>query len=148
MRKFVATSVMLLLAAGCTGGSSLPEGETGTVKGTVTYNGQPVPEGSTVMFMKVEGGFLGIGTTDAAGNYTLAMQGAPDILAGQYYVGISPPVADSGLTPEQIMEQGSDALPETPSVIPERYLSAESSGLRKDVAAGENTIDITLTDAE
>ena len=42
-----ALGLSLPIIAGCDGGSGLPSGPTGSVAGKVTYNGSPVPAGST-----------------------------------------------------------------------------------------------------
>ena len=140
--------VFSLSTLGCGGGSGLPEGDTGTVTGTVTFKNAPVPEGTVVVFMMDGGGHMATDTTDAAGKYELLMRDAPKVLAGSYSVGVTPPLPDLGLTDDEIMEKGmSGTLPEQPkSDIPERYQSAETSGLSFEVKAGENTIDIALTE--
>jgi len=139
---------IFLSTLGCGGGDGLPEGETGTVSGMVTYKNSPVPEGTVVVFMKDGGGFTATDTTDAAGKYQLLMRNAPDVLVGTYNVGVTPPLPDMGLTPDEIMQRGMEGtLPETPkNVIPERYLNAETSGLTFEVKEGENSINIELVD--
>ena len=94
------------------------------------------------------GGHMATDTTDAAGKYELLMRDAPKVLAGSYSVGVTHQLPDLGLTDDEIMEKGmAGTLPEQPkSDIPERYQSAETSGLSFEVKAGENTIDIALTE--
>lgn len=135
------------LLAGCGGAEGLPKGERGTVSGTVKYNGAPVPAGCTVLFQKSGGGFVASGTTDAEGKYSLSMRGETNILAGTYSVGISPPVADAGLSPDEIMKRQSEGKPiESPKApFPEKYTAAETAGLSREVKAGANTIDLELT---
>lgn len=142
------TGTIVLAAVGCGGGSDFPEGPTGTVKGTAKYKAAAVPEGSTVLFVRQDGGFIASGTTDAAGNYQLMMKSTPNVLTGTYSIGVNPPAVDLGLSDEEIMERGAaGTLPEPPkSPIPEKYLSAESSPLVFDVKEGENTIDLDLVD--
>ena len=138
--------VVAVFAAGC-GGGGLPEGATGKVSGKVTLNGNPVPEGTTVVFMRQSGGYTATAATDASGAYQLSFRNAPEILVGKYNGGVTPPAVDSGLTPDEIMERGMKGdLPQQPkSPIPERYLNAETAGLLFDVKEGENSIDIELT---
>ena len=134
-----------MMFVGCGGGGGgLPEGETGTVSGSVTHAGSPVAEGSTVTFIQVGGtGIVGTATSDAAGKYTLSMRNGPDILVGKYMVGVSPPNPAANMTPEEIMELPEP--PETPKApYDEKYLSPESSGIVVEVKAGENALDITL----
>lgn len=158
LKRVVLTSLLIfpLAFAGCGGGGGLPDGETGTVTGTVTYNGQPVPEGSTVVFIKSGGGagVSGNGSTDGSGVYELGMRDGTDILAGTYQVGVSPPpVADASLTPDQIMEQapeltgkGAPVAAAAKLAFPVKYTAPESSGLTFQVKAGENTLDIQMAD--
>jgi len=136
-------SVALILA-GCGESGGLPEGETGTVSGSVKFKGQPVAEGSSVVFIQAGGqGIVGNGTTDASGKYTLSMRDGTDILVGTYQVGVSPPSPTSGMTPDEIMNL--EKPPEAPKVeYQEKYLSPEMSGLKFEVTAGDNTIDIEL----
>lgn len=141
--------VIVLTALGCGGGgSTFPEGPTGTVTGTVKYKGAAVPEGSTVLFVQQDGGFIANGTTDASGNYHLLMKSTPNVLTGAYSIGVTPPAVDLGLSDEEIMEKSAaGTLPEPPkSPIPEKYLAAESSPLVFNVKEGENTIDLDLVD--
>ncbi|MDA1161738.1 MAG: carboxypeptidase-like regulatory domain-containing protein [Planctomycetota bacterium] len=140
---------ILLATCGCgDDGNALPEGKTGAVSGTVTYKTAPVPEGTVVVFMKDAGGYTATGKTDAAGNYQLLMRSAPHVLVGTYNVGVTPPLPDMGLSDDEIMKRGMEGtLPEQPkSVIPERYLSAETSQLSFEVKEGENAINIELVD--
>lgn len=140
--------MLALSTFGCGGGNDLPEGAKGTVTGTVTYKDAPVPEGTVIVFMMDGGGHMASDSTDAAGKYQLLMRNTPQILAGTYSVGVTPPLPDMGLSDDEIMERGmAGTLPQTPkSVIPERYLSAETSGLKFEVKAGENTLDIGIVD--
>ena len=61
---------------------------------------------------------------------------------------MTPPLPDMGLSDDEIMKRGMEGtLPEQPkSVIPERYLSAETSQLSFEVKEGENAINIELVD--
>jgi hypothetical protein len=140
--------VLVLSTFGCGAGNAIPEGATGMVTGTVTYKDAPVPEGTVVVFMMDGGGHMATDSTDATGKYELLMRDAPQVLAGSYSAGVTPPLPDMGLSDDEIMERSAaGTLPERPaSVIPERYLSAETSGLVFEVKEGENTIDINLVD--
>lgn len=134
-----------LFFAGCGGGGGgLPDGETGTVSGTITHAGNPVAEGTTATFIQVGGtGIIGVGVTDGEGKYTLSMKDGQDILVGKYSVGVTPPAGATQMTPEEIMEKGESAEVAKPP-YDEKYLNPESSKLMKEVTAGENTIDIVL----
>jgi hypothetical protein len=138
-----------VLVAGCGGGSRLPEGETGTVSGRITYMGKPAPEGSSVVFLHKESGATAFGQLDSDGGYTLQMRGGDDILVGDYDVGISPPTNDqtAGITDEQAMEMS--VASEIPTVvehkeIPERYRTPETSEQIFGIKAGANTYDLDM----
>ena len=134
---------------GCRGGSNLPEGDTGTVSGRVTYNGQTVPAGSTVIFMGSGDGIMGTGVTNSSGEYVLTMREGFDILVGSYRVSVTPPNPASGLSDEEVMERHmSGNLPDPAEVkeVPLRYRSPESSSLVCQVKAGQNTYDIDMKD--
>ncbi|MEZ6126019.1 MAG: hypothetical protein R3C49_23065 [Planctomycetaceae bacterium] len=137
--------VVTVCAIGCSGGG-LPEGDTGTVTGKVSYNSQPVPEGSTVIFHQVGGaGLVGIGTTDSTGGYRLLMRDGEAVLAGKYNVSVTAAVDVPTLDQDELMKL--EKPPEIPkSPLPEKFASPETSGLSFDVKAGENTIDVTLAD--
>lgn len=137
-----------VVATGC-GGSTLPEGETGTVSGTVTYNGQPVPQGSTVVFVRKDKGYVANAVTDAAGKYSLTMRDGSKILVGTYSVGVTPPTPTTpALSDEEYNRLSAEGkLPEPPkSPFPEKFHSPETSGLTFEVNAGPNTIDIPLAE--
>ncbi|RLS56096.1 MAG: carboxypeptidase regulatory-like domain-containing protein [Planctomycetota bacterium] len=131
---------------GC-GGSSLPEGETGTVKGKVTFQGNPIPEKSTVTFMRDEGGITAVGEIDADGEYVLRMRDGLKILVGVYRVSITPPNPGSNLDQDEVMKlHMSGKLPDPAKVkeIPERYRSPEKTKEIHEVKAGSNEINIDM----
>jgi hypothetical protein len=68
MGKLVAASPLLVLAflVGCGGDSNV-----GSVTGTVTLDGQPLPD-AFVKFSGKKGGSPSMGRTDASGNYSLS----------------------------------------------------------------------------
>ena len=56
-RVFMSGLVLAIMSlVGCGGGSTLPEGDTGTVTGKVTFNGKPVPEGASIVFLHKDRG--------------------------------------------------------------------------------------------
>ncbi len=134
---------LILVLAGC-GGSNLPEGETGSVSGTLTSNGQTPPDGATVVFLHQEKGLAASGTVGADGRYSLKMRGGGAILTGKYFVGVTPPTVE--MTPE---EQAAAATggpikgPEWPD-FPPKYLIPESSGIEFEVKPGSNTFDLDM----
>lgn len=146
--RCLLTVALSLLLAGCGSGGGLPSGETGTVRGKVTYNGQPVPEGCGVLFQRAEDGITGIGTTNANGEYVLSMRNGLKIVVGTYRVSVSPPNPAATLDQDKVMElQMSGKLPDPAKFkeVPMRY-RAEESTLIFDVSPGANTFDIEMKD--
>lgn len=130
--------------SGCGSGSQL-EGETGTVNGRVSYNGQPLPVGSNVVMIHRGQGLVATGTTDANGNFSLQMRGGNKILTGEYALGISPPSAD--VQGNESMDVTADIAEEsTWTAIPEKYLTPETSGEILTVTTGSNDLQIELKD--
>ncbi len=125
----------LTLAVGCG-----PKGDRATapVKGQITYNGEPLPTG-TVMFVP-EQGPAATGEIRPDGTYSLGTYGTNDgAVLGNHKVSITA-IADMG-----------DMLPEAqsptpPPLIPQKYLSHESSGLVAEVKSGTNELNFDLTD--
>jgi hypothetical protein len=109
----------------------------------VSYQGQPLAN-AQVLFSPADGGLVASGTTDAAGRYRLGTFETTDgALIGKHRVAIvargpGKPEADAGTG-----LPGGALLPGDP-LIPEKYFSAETSGLEKEVVAGGNTFDFSL----
>jgi hypothetical protein len=121
---FLATLLAVAAATGC--GEKLI---TGSVKGKVTFNGQPVQEGSVTFLNPTEGGTAGAdiqsdGTFDCG-----------DVVAGKYIVTISPPVTivdtDPGKSPPAPVEKNMRN-------IPPKYRQQNSTPLTAEVKAGED----------
>jgi len=148
-----ALGSFLLSLAGCQGDSSPFKGAKGTVKGKVTYKGNPVPAGCSIVFMHQQKSLPATGSTGADGSYSLVMGGKPEILAGEYKVSISPPTkstpAADPSNPEAykafMMGKGAKPAEEKPP-FPKKYQIAETSGLTFTVKEGPNPIDIDLKD--
>jgi hypothetical protein len=128
----LATAAVVL--AGC--GSN--DKKTAVVRGTVTYDGKAVPNG-TVSFIPADGRSA-TGEVQPDGSYILTTYRKGDgAILGQHKVVI---VA---------MEDMSNRLPEArnplpPSIIPVKYTSLATSDLRADVKDQENIIDFKLED--
>lgn len=155
MLRVFLPCVMLAVGAlsliGCGGGSALPAGATGTVSGVVTYEGQPIPEKCVVAFINKQTGIIGTGTVGPSGQYKLVMRDGEKILAGSYRVTVTPPVVVNTLSDDEIMKLSAEGkLPQPPIVkeVPDRYRSPESTPLTNEVVAGDNKIDIKLTEKE
>ncbi len=128
-RRCVASTLglaVLVLVFGCTGTKPLPE--LGTVRGTVTLDGQPIE--NAVVFFTPDGrkGRAAIGMTNQKGAYSIEYaQGVPGASIGRHCVRISTSVASG--SPDE--------------TVPSQYSLKDS--LFADVKAGDNTIDFVLT---
>jgi hypothetical protein len=124
--KLLLISVSLCLA-GCSGG-----GDTTSVEGKVTYNGQPVTTG-LINFMPKNGGRPLGGGINADGTYSF------DLPPGEYQVRIDAPAP----LPEGYKE--GDPMPNLPPLVPEMYANYNTSGLTATVTGeGAQTIDFDL----
>jgi len=144
----VLLGLFFAVSIGCGGGGgSLPPGETGKVKGKVTYNGAPVPTGWSIVFMHDETSQTGTGTIGANGSFMLRMQGGSKILAGDYQVCLTPPLAgDSDDDAAAAMEKAMAGEEEAGSVIPVKFQAYDTSELTFDVKAGDNDANFDLED--
>ena len=142
--------VSLVLAGvlvGCGGGSNLPKGQTGTVRGRISFQGNPVPEGSIVTFMRESDGAMAVGKTDSNGEYLLRMKDGVKIVVGEYRVCITPPNVAENLDQDQVMEMHMSGKLKNPAdvkEIPERYRSPEKSTLVCVVDPGSNEFDVDM----
>jgi hypothetical protein len=149
--RFAAVfSGMLLVAGsavGCGGGKS-DKPPLGRVSGTVTYKGQPLPEGS-VTFTPVEGkgddsGQLASGQIESDGSYSLTTFNTDDgAVLGQHAVTVQSRDG-SQFKPPQPGEPIKYVLQK--SRIPKKYETVKSTPLRFTVEAGSNEFDIELKD--
>jgi hypothetical protein len=156
-------AVCCLLIAGCSGPPDRPA--TAPVEGTVTYRGKPVAD-AAVAFLGAGAPRIAGGTTDAAGRYrlttfaendgavlgvhTVAVKKNPAVGNGSHEVA-SPPMnpADMAKAIEKSMNDTALQMMKAErdgSLLPERYGDLRTSPLRKEVVAGNNVINIELTD--
>lgn len=119
----LAAAFALAAAIGC-GSSTLPP--LGTVTGTVTLDGRPVPH-ALVTFTPEGPGRTSGGMTDAEGTYVLSyLQDVPGANVARHRVRISTVTEPYGFK----------------ETLPDRYHG--QTQLTADVAAGANTIDFPL----
>ncbi len=116
----------LLPAAGCSdSGPAL-----GTVSGTVTLDGNPLPN-AEVEFQPVAEGSPSYGTTDENGHYELAYGvGKPGAMVGKHEVRISTYRQDAA------DDEGLSPAIEYPELLPPKY--NEESELTREVKSGSN----------
>jgi hypothetical protein len=125
--------VFCVLAAGCNrGGLDLVP-----VEGVVKYKGAPVPKAG-VMFVP-EQGLPAMGVTNENGEFSLVTANQPGALVGEHQVSIS--------KTETVAIQQRQGFPEyqTKYLVPQKYASTATSGLRKSVVDDDNYFEFELT---
>jgi hypothetical protein len=122
--------VSAVICVGC-GGSDLA-----TVTGVVTLDGASI-NGGSVLFAPEVSGALAFGNISPDGSYELQSAGGEGLKPGAYIAVVShrKGVPSPGMTIAQIQ-----AL----EMVPIRYTVKETSDLHKQVAPGENKIDLAL----
>lgn len=122
--------------AGCTKGGLklLP------VSGTVTLDGQPVPD-AAVLFIPVQGGPPASATTDAQGRFQLATNNQPGAVPGEHRVTI---------TKQTMHGVTADGRPGPGGIriewhVPEQYSRAETSGLTATVGPNNQEFHFQLS---
>lgn len=116
---------------GC-GGSSTAKGPTGTVEGTVTFDGQPVAAG-IVRLYSPNSGESGSTTVGEGGKFTLT----EPLRVGTYKAIVTPPQ-------EPPPEIGKPYEPKTYDNIPEKYRSELTSDITVEIKAGDNPITVAM----
>lgn len=132
-----ALLLSLTVAAGC----GAKGDETAIVRGKVTYNGKPVPNG-TVMFNPDSPGPSATGDIQPDGSYTLGTYKPGDgAVIGKHTVVIVAMQDQAGALPEQ-------RSPTPPPIVPMKYTSPATSDLKAQVEQKENTINFDLKDGQ
>lgn len=126
MKASIVVALLVLALPGC--GEAGPE--LFPVRGTVTYQGQPLPLGN-VMFIPANG---------PAATATIAPDGSYSLraVAGEHRV----VVTAIQTTSETVIDEQSYHPP--PPLIPPKFGRAETSGLVVTVESGDNSIDLDL----
>ena len=106
-----------------------------SLKGTVTYQGQPVAD-AKVQVQSGKTGAAGMGRTDAAGNYAIETP----LPLGQYVVTVVPVAAPVPAPPPP------NYVPQDNPKIPKKYRTAATSGLTWDAKKGACKLDIPMVD--
>ncbi|MDB5334672.1 MAG: hypothetical protein JWN70_291 [Planctomycetaceae bacterium] len=120
------TLLVVTLAGGCGGGdsASLP---TGYVTGTVTFQGQPVTDGS-VNVLSNESGRVYTSTLGAEGKFKIS----ESVVIGKYAFFITPPAGAAPTLDKPVV------APIDPPNIPKKYRADATSGLTEEVKEGNN----------
>ena len=128
--RLLGLAVLLMLGiSGC----GEPADPTGSVKGQVTFEGQPVTEG-VVNFFNNAKGTGAQANLDSGGNFALATS----IPTGDYVVYITPPRA-----PDPVPGQSAPP-PKDYSNIPAKYRSENNTLLSAKVESGGNTFSFEM----
>jgi len=140
-RRVLSVFAILLpiAVAGCGGKDGLP-----SVRGTVTYNGKPLPNALVAFAPEAPGSFPASGLTDSNGRYELTTRVPGDGASlGKYRVAVT------ARGPEKERPPGAPGLtagttdPGDP-LIPTKYFAFDTSGLTAEVKPGDNTADFDL----
>lgn len=150
----VVLVVGVAVLTGCESGGY--SGPTGTVSGTVTLNGEPVPQGCTVLFI-ADAGHTATGQVGPGGTYSLSVVGksgkSSAVPVASYKVCVTPPAkaAESEEDYDAMMERSASGeeqpqaqAPAQEEVIPAAFRSTATSNLSYEVKQGSNTIDVKL----
>lgn len=164
----VVAQIFLASCLAVTGCSGSGRPAIAPVRGTVTYNGQPVA-GARVVFLCPGAPRLAVGETDEGGEYQLTTYEPNDgAMIGNHVVTVKKKSttaetaqSDSGPTGEalqgdalstaiaQSMRESSQQAKKAEkgrSVLPVKYAYLKTSDLRKEVVEGENVINLDLSD--
>ena len=142
MNIFQRILLYLLIAAiatatGCQ--KSLPA----TVSGTITLDGQPLPEGEyikgNVMFYPTGGGAAAFGDVTSGGTYKVTTGSTNGLEPGEYIVTAT--VSEIDPPPPG----GYQNAPGQKLITPPRYNDRDQTHLKVQVAEGKNTLDLALT---
>ena len=147
-RRLIASVLIGIFCWGCSGATDF--GPMGSVSGKLTLDGQPLAEGTQVLFKQMQAGYAAFGHTDAEGNYSLTWmrdgQRKTEIPVGEYHVLIMPPGNEdpsAELSPDEMFAGGGDTPAAKPE-FPPRYQSHTTSGLKFSITEGPNSVDIVL----
>ena len=150
--------VVGLLLTGCNSGEGRVQ--THKVKGKVTYNGSPVASATVTFAPQEKGTPTAMGITDAQGMYTLTTYDSGDGAgAGLYKVLVYKMDQAAASTPSAPAHDPTGAGPSGApshsgpkggqkkaggSLLPEKYMKADTTTLTKNVVGGENEINLEL----
>jgi hypothetical protein len=158
-RRAILVPVIVGFTAFCGCGDSGIKYEHANVHGKITYRGKPLTFG-TILFMPVEVPKEGTiqpasGAISADGTYELTSQTTSGAILGEHKVmviaveggKIAPPpaTAKDGVQAPVAATKGSKDL-QLKSSVPKKYSDPMSTPLTRKVVAGDNAIDIELTD--
>jgi hypothetical protein len=133
-RLLLAATVLVLCGCSSDDAASTP---TGTVQGKVTLDGKPVTDAAIVFFAE-SAGVTASAVLDAEGKYTLKYGDSFSVPVGDYRVSFGTAnQSEEAPDPQALMENPEQFEVKAPPV-PEKYRTAESSGLIAVVKEGSN----------
>ena len=128
-RWILAAALAAMTALGC-------GRDRGDVSGRVTFQSQPVTEGE-IVFSDPEYGTYYASPLDSKGEYTVVTKEGKGLWVGDYQVSIVPPRDDPPV--------GTSPPPRPkPFVVPQKYWSAQTSGLKASVASKNESFNFDL----
>ena len=137
--------VLALLFSSVVAGCGKKNG-VGSVHGTVTYHGKPVPNALVVFMPETPGSLPASGLTDDNGRYELMTSVKGDgASVGNHRVTITARGPDKERPGAPVGVTGIASEPGDP-LIPIEYFMPDTSGLIAEVKPGTNTADFALTD--
>ena len=107
------------------------------VSGSVALDGKKLGPGTIVFAPVTEGGKPATGSIESDGSYSMMTSRVSGLAAGTYQVAVS--IREM----PQNVKRG-DRPPPGRLLIPEKYEDYRTSGLKYDVVAGSNTINVEL----
>lgn len=125
--------LVIVMLIGCSRG-----GMESQVSGKVTLDGKETGPGVVVFVSEGDQSTPATGAVDLNGDYFLKTSRVNGLAAGKYKVSVS--IFDQ---PTDV-KPGERSMKEAKLIIPEKYVSATSSGLEYEVKPGSNTIDVDL----
>jgi len=137
-RLAAATTLLLLLIAGCSGQSFAP------VEGTLSMNGRPLAN-VQVEFQPEANGPRSTGFTDQDGKFQLTTESQrPGAVVGMHRVVLyDTQIYDDKPPPGQKKER--DIVPIRPARFPARYSEVAKTPLKKEVQSSPNSIELEVT---
>jgi len=133
-----ALSLAVLAGLGLTGcgeGDGAPRGD---LRGKVTYKGNALPAGSSLVLYNPAGGGASA-VIDASGNYSLKAK------VGNYVAIVNPPA--KLVSAEEAMKAAQEKKPiENATPFPEKYGDPSTSPAKVEVKQGKNEFNLDMTD--
>lgn len=160
VRLSLCCLVVGLLLAGCN--STEGRVQTHKVKGKVTYNGAPVASATVTFAPQEKGTPTAMGITDGQGVYTLTTYDSGDGAAAGIYKVLVYKMNEAAASTEPALpaHDPTGAGPSAPppahsgpkggqkkaggSLLPEKYMKADTTTITKNVVGGENEINLEL----